>query len=105
MLLQATKSQREHERAVSHLEAGSLEPGSGDGLEAQRQAAIEAAVTGDGVGASCRFRDAGFFIADAQPGNRRFEEEGFSVKGGAASQWDGAVMDLLADDQVLNPCP
>ena len=87
------------------MEAGSSGRGSGEGLEAQRQAAIEAAVTGDGVGASGRFRDAGFFIADVQTGNRRFEEEGFSVKGGAASQWDGAVMDLLADDQVLNPHP
>lgn len=65
-----------------------------------REAAANAAVLGDGVGLSGRYRDSEFFIPDHQTGNRSFEEQEFSVKGGTASQLDGAVLDLMADDQV-----
>ena len=95
--LQATKSEAEHARASSHLQAGPAGEES-DVLEAQRRAAMDAATVGDGVGTSGRFKDSDFFIPTAQSG-RQFEE-GLSVRGGTASVMDDAVMDLLADDQV-----
>jgi len=96
-LTQVTKSQLENERAMSHMEATTSQPS-----RELREAAASAAVLGDGVGASGRYRDTDFFVCESQPGGskRKFEEEGFSVRGGTASQMDGAVLDLIADDQV-----
>ena len=108
LFLQATKTQLEHEQAISNMETSTSQ------ARELREAAASAAVLGDGVGASGRYRDAEFFLSESQPGGskRKFEEEGFSVRGGTASQMDGAVLDLMADDQVhiqppslSNPCP
>lgn len=53
------------------------------------------------MGLSGRYRDSDFYIPEHQvDGNRSFEEQEFSVKGGTNSQLDGAVLDLMADDQV-----
>lgn len=68
---------------------------------ARRQAAAEAAVLGDGIATAGRFQDADFFVPKAPSASTRFEEEEFSVRGGASSLMDGAILDLLADDQVV----
>lgn len=72
-------------------------------VEAERRAAAEAAVLGDGIGSSGRFRDGEFFVSGAPSAIDRFEEEEFSVRGGTSSLMDSAVLDLMADDQVIAP--
>ncbi len=102
--LQATKTQQTAERPLS-------DPGIGAAstVSLLREAAADAAVLGDGVGLSGRYRDGDFFIPDHQTGNRDFEEQELSVKGGTASLLDSAVLDLMADDQVpyrkMSVCP
>ena len=94
-LFQASKKEQLAERLASHAETSTSQTDA-----ASREAAANAAIMGDGVGLSGRYRDSDFFIPDIQAGNRRFEEQEFSVKGGTGSQMDGAVLDLMADDQV-----
>ena len=88
-ILQAAKKQQVDEKAATGPSV------------AERQAAAEAAVFGDGIGTTGRFRDGDFFLSAAQPSAaERFEEGEFSVRGGTSSLMDSAVLDLMADDQV-----
>lgn len=95
LVLQATKNQQHAERPLPHSETGVSQAAA-----VLREAAADAAVLGDGVGLSGRYRDSDFYIPEHQTGNRSFEEQEFSVIGGTASQMEGAVLDLMADDQV-----
>lgn len=95
--LQATKKQQTAERPLSNPEAESSQA-----VSTMREAAADAAVLGDGVGLSGRYRDGDFFIPEHQVRNRSFEEQELSVRGGTASLLDGAVLDLMADDQVIS---
>ena len=99
MGLQATKRQQTAERPLSNSGAEASPAAS-----TLREAAADAAILGDGVGLSGRFRDSDFFIPEHQTGNRSFEEQELSVKGGTSSLMDGAVLDLMADDQVDTLC-
>lgn len=80
------------------MQATRLEQERPEAVEAAKRAAMEAAAVGDGIGT--RFRDEDFFVGGNPSGRRQFEEEELSVRGGTASQMEGAVMDLVADDQV-----
>lgn len=73
----------------------------GRGLLPHQRALVEAAVGGEGE-AGTRFRDPDFFLAAAR--QDAASELGFSIhdRGGAL---DSAVLDLLADDEVLSAPP
>lgn len=106
-LAQAAKRARENEEAVAALETGAEgrqeEAEEGLGLLPHQRALLEAAVGAVRPGeaeAGPRFRDPDFFLADARQNDAA--EQGFAIndRGGAL---DSAVLDLLADDEVLSP--
>ena len=77
---------------------GGEDGASAAALDEQRRGAADAAATGDGPGCSGRFRDGEYFVPAVRAD--RYQEEGFSVRGGADSALAGAVLDLMADDEA-----
>ena len=89
---QAARAEKENEQAVAALaDAGEGEATLGP---AAQRALLEAVTAADG---GARFRDPDFFLEPAR--GDRHAEEGFSV-GRGADAMEGAVLDLLADDEV-----
>ena len=103
--MQATKREASNMAAAEAADAGAeLDSGGADGtaaaaaLEERRRSAAEAAAAGDGPGCTGSFRDGDYFVPAVRAD--RYQEEGFSVRGGADSALAGAVLDLMADDEV-----
>ena len=103
--MQATKREASNLAAAQAADAGAeLDSGGGDGaaaaaaLEERRRSAAEAAAAGDGPGCTGCFRDGDYFVPAMRAD--RYQEQGFSVRGGTDSALAGAVLDLMADDEV-----
>ena len=103
--MQAAKREASNLAAAEAADAGAeLDSAGADGtaaaaaLEERRRSAAEAAAVGDGPGCTGGFRDGDYYVPAARAD--RYQEEGFSVRGGADSALAGAVLDLMADDEV-----